>query len=267
MAAQLLEAPRFAVLKTSGVNRDFATQAALEIAGTAADVVHINEFLQKTKRLADYQGLFLPGGFSHGDDIQSGVIWALQLHQLADELKEHALQRKRPIVGICNGFQALVQTGLLPFGEMTTRDKLQATLTNNDSGKFESRWIHVKPQKSVCLFVAEDNTMIFPVAHGEGKFVTSQETYQQMAAASQIVWRYTDEQGNTAQEKYPANPNGSPHDVAGVTNPEGTVLGGMPHPEDYIRKEHYPNWRRQSNQQEPDGLRFFKNVVLYARGL
>ena len=156
MAARLVEAPSFAVLKVAGINRDFATQAALQAAGAGiVDIVHIRAFTEGDIDLNKYQGLIIPGGFSYGDDIQSGVVLALEMRRMQVELEEFAFYRKHPIVGICNGFQALVHSGLLPFGEMTTREHLQATLTTNERGRFESRWITIVAWESKFPFVPE----------------------------------------------------------------------------------------------------------------
>ena len=262
--AIVLEAPRFAVLKAAGINRDEATKAALEAAGAAADIVLISSLIAKEVKLSDYQGLVIPGGFSYGDDIQSGVVLALEMLHMQTELEEFAFYRKRPIVGVCNGFQALVQSGLLPFGEMTIREHLKATLTANEHGRFESRWIHLKPEESVCLYIRQGETVTFPVAHGEGKFVASVSVLEELETNGQVVYRYSDTTGNPTQE-YPANPNGSLHAIAGITDPTGVILGMMPHAEDFVRREHHPNWRRDSITGEPDGLAFYKQVVLYAR--
>lgn len=264
--ARLVEAPKFAVLKASGINRDEATKAAVEAARGRADIVHIGALLSNELALADFQGLIIPGGFSYGDDIQSGVALAIEMLRLQSELEEFAFHHRRPIIGVCNGFQALVQSGLLPFGEMTTREHLQATLTANERARFESRWIHLKPEESICLYVHQGEPVTFPVAHGEGKFVASKSILTQLEAQGQIVYRYCDTHGNPTQE-YPENPNGSLHAIAGICDPSGVVLGMMPHAEDFVRREHHPNWRREGVTGEPDGLTFYKHVVLYAREL
>lgn len=259
-----VEAPRFAVLKASGINRDFATQAALAAAGARADIIMIGMLTSEPRKLFDYQGLIIPGGFSYGDDIQSGVILALQMQKMKYELEEFYRTLMRPVIGVCNGFQALVQSGLLPFGNIVPRNQIQATLTNNDSGRFESRWICLRPElQSVSRYIQGRNLMNIPVDHGEGKFLAAPETLNQIEASGQVVYRYCDPLGQMTM-KYPENPNGSPRAIAGITDPTGVVLGLMPHPEDFIRPEHHPNWRRASNG-KPDGLQFFENIVLYAR--
>ncbi len=259
-----LESPRFLVLKASGINRDIATKAALEIAGATADIVHIQALTTGEASLHDYQGLIIPGGFSYGDDIQSGVVLALEMRKMQNELEEFAFFYKRPIIGVCNGFQALVQSGLLPFGEMSTRDHLSATLTKNERERFESRWVHLVSEQSVCRYIDPNDFVTFPVAHGEGNFVSTPDALLRLERQSQVVYRYADSEGNVTQE-YPANPNGSSCAIAGICDPTGIILGMMPHAEDFIRKEHHPNWRRGTVHGEPDGLRFYKQIVLYAR--
>lgn len=263
MSAKYIEAPRFAVLKASGINRDFATCAAIQAAGGRAEIVPVNTFLNSPRNLFDYRALIIPGGFSYGDDIQSGVILALDLLKLKVELEEFAFHHKRPIIGVCNGFQALVQSGLLPFGIMNTRDQLSATLTTNASGKFESRWVWAKPQESVSVFVREGAPVTAPVDKGEGKFFATAEAMGQINSGSQIVYQYSDTAG-TATMEYPANPNGSMESIAGLTDPSGTVLGTFLHFEDFVRREHHPNWRRGEVEGEPHGLQFYKQVVVYA---
>lgn len=264
MPVVMLEAPTFLVVKVPGINREIATQAALEVAGARADIVPVRALASGEIDLTNYQGVIIPGGFSYGDDIQAGVVLATDLRtRFADQLQEH-VQKQKPVVAICNGFQAVIQLGLLPYGEVVPRNQLQATLTTNDSGRFESRWVDVQPQKSVSKYVPTGNAMTFPVAHGEGKFVVTDKTLQELEAAGQIVWRYSDDKGNPTQE-YPTNPNGSLHAIAGITDKSGVIFGAMPHPEDFIIKLHHPNWRRRGAQEKPDGLRFFDNVVVYAR--
>lgn len=264
MTAIAVEAPRFAVLKASGINRDFATQAALEAAGARADIVMIGMLTSEPRKLFDYQGLIIPGGFSHGDDIQSGVILALQMQKMRYELEEFYRTLMRPVIGVCNGFQALVQSGLLPFGHIVPRNQIQATLTTNASGRFESRWIYLCPESQrVSPYIQGENLMQFPVDHGEGRFLAAPETLDRIESNGQVVYRYCDPLGQTTM-KYPENPNGSLRAVAGITDPTGVILGLMPHPEDFIRPEHHPNWRRKPNR-KPDGLQFFENIVLYIR--
>lgn len=262
MANYIETAPRIAVLTASGINRAPASQAGLELAGARADIVHIGALVSGDVDLFQYQGLMIPGGFPYGDDIQSGVVFARDLLKVRDDIDEF-VRRERPIVAICAGFQTVIQAGLLPFGEMTTRDGIAASLTTNKSGKFESRWVTLKPEESVCRYVLAGDSITLPVDHGEGRFVASEAVFRRLQEAGQIVWRYSDGVGE-ATEQYPENPNGSRDGIAAITDPTGVVFGGMPHWEDFVRVEHHPNWRRQEVHGEPDGLRFAKQFVLYA---
>lgn len=256
------EAPRFAILKASGINRDEATKAALELAGAEADIVLIGALTQKPDLLFDYRGLIIPGGFSYGDDIQSGVVLALRMQQMKHELEEFALQRKRPVIGVCNGFQALIQTGLLPFGNMVSRDRLTATLTNNASGHFESRWPILGPVENISPYLNFTEPMTLPVDHGEGKLKAAPAVIDRIEENAQVVFRYATPDGTPTQE-YPSNPNDSVRAIAAITDPTGIIFGMMPHPEDFVRPEHHPNWRRGVSGGKPDGLKFFERVVQY----
>lgn len=262
----IIESPQFAVMASPGTNRDFATVAALEAAGARAEIVHIGALVEEPSVLLGFQGLIIPGGFSHGDDIQSGVVLALRMQHMKHELEEFSRHLRRPIVGVCNGFQALVQSGLLPFGDMVPRDQLKATLTNNTSGRFESRWIYLAAQASVSQYIQKGEVITLPVDHGEGKFMASPAVVEQIEGNGQVVYRYSESHGSPTQE-YPANPNDAVNAIAGITDPTGVILGMMPHPEDFIIHEHHPNWRRGESLGEPDGLRFFKNVVVYAANI
>lgn len=255
------------VLRCAGTNCDEETVNALTEAGATPERVHINAFVRGEKKLSDYRMLVVPGGFSFGDDIASGKVLANKLlHHLKEPLREF-LAAKKPIIGICNGFQVLVKCGLLP-GMTGIDENLRATLTNNDSGKFECRWIYLKPIKSKCAF-AKGLPEVFPlpVAHGEGKFVPeSDKFYQQLLKNGQIVFRYVDAKGKKAA--YPWNPNGSFDDVAGICNAEGNVLGLMPHPERNVFGVQSAFWTRdKSAGKYGPGFKIFQNAVKYAQKL
>lgn len=260
-----IKKPQVAVLKTSGINCDEETKHAFDLAGADAQIIHINQFRFGEKRFDDFGIICIPGGFSYGDDIASGRVFALELSAyLGDQLKDFALQKRRPILGICNGFQILVQTGLLPFGEVNSLDKVAASLAPNDSGKFESRWIMVKPQESRSQYVSDGEPFPLPVAHGEGRFIAQENVLQRVEKEKLVVFRYVDASGKPTQE-YPANPNGALNAIAGITDPDGRILGLMPHPERFVTAEQHPNFRR--DPQEPAGLKFFQKMVQFARNL
>jgi phosphoribosylformylglycinamidine synthase subunit PurQ / glutaminase len=257
--AEILHPPKALVLTVAGINRDTATQTAYKAAGASADIVHINEIKNGEVKVDDYQILSIPGGFSYGDHIQSGRILALELQKnnlLADYICKH-LEKGRLILGVCNGFQVLVQCGLLPFGKIQPLDKNVATLTNNEPPRFQSRWIYLKSVRSRCLFVDEGETVTFPIAHGEGRFLTKDDvTLQRLINEEQIVYQYQGE-----------NPNGSQNGIAAICDPSGQILGMMPHAEDFVRRQNYPNWRSMDEDMRIDGLDFFKKIVKVAKGL
>ena len=262
--------PPVLIMHATGTNRDREAALACELAGGAPEIVHINELMAGSKHLRDYRMLVLPGGFSFGDDLGAGKLWAVLLRfRLADELNAFITAGK-PVLGICNGFQVLVKSLLLPGpGSVSGIDdgRQPVTLTRNDSARFECRWVHLMPQPgSRCIFtdgLAEP--IACPVAHGEGKFLARDfaATLQAMEAADLVALRYSNPQGTAAH--YPWNPNGSQGDIAGICNSAGNVLGLMPHPEDHIFPEQHPQYHRGRRGQS--GLPLFENGIRYAAGL
>lgn len=258
--------PKVLVLKTDGTNCDEETAFAFNLAGGNPKIVHVNELRTKNEKLTNFQILAIPGGFSYGDDIVSGKILAVELTSFfSEELKKFIERKNTIIIGICNGFQVLVRTGLLPFRKIGTMD---ATLTNNDSGKFECRWINLRIEpNSRCVFLNNgaikqlSNGVSYQVAHGEGKFFASNETIKIIEKSNLVVFRYVDNKGNPTQ-KYPDNPNGALNAIAGICDPTGRILGLMPHPERFVRREQHPNWRRMSKF-EPQGFPVFQKIVQY----
>ena len=256
------ERPRVAILTARGINRDFATKSAFESAGAVADIIHITQFSSKKNILEKYNILSIPGGFSYGDHVQSGRILALELLNpvISNNIYKH-LKKGGLIVGVCNGFQALIQCGLLPFGKFHPLNKNKATLTFNSPNRFQSRWIYLKSVKSACQFVNQDTILNIPLASGEGRFLTiDDKTLNRIQKNNQIVFQYCDKDGEMISD-FPINPNGSVINIAGICDPSGQILGMMPHAEDFIRQEHHPNWRRMDENMSVDGLKFFKSIV------
>lgn len=254
--------PSVCILKTDGINCDRETKHAFTLAGGRPKLVHINELRAKEENLKNYQILVIPGGFSYGDDVASGKILALELiSYLADRINTFVNKQKGLVLGICNGFQVLVRTGLLPFGKM---GEMQATLSHNNSGHFECRWVNLKVENNnACVFLkGMKGSVSYQVAHGEGKFFARQPELKRVEAEKLVVFRYCDSLGNPTQE-YPLNPNGSLHAIAGICDPTGRILGLMPHPERFIRPTQHPNWRRMQDL-EPQGLPIFKKMVEFA---
>lgn len=254
--------PPVCVLRTDGTNCDQETYQAFVLAGGTPRMVHVNQLRSGEEKLSDYRVLVIPGGFSYGDDVHSGKVLAVELTSfLKDQLQEF-VAAGRPVLGICNGFQVLVRTGLLPFGRP---GEIAAALMSNDSGRFECRWIELLVEKSDCIFTRglAGRRLSFQAAHGEGKFYAREEVLTAVERNNQVVFRYAGPKGRAAGN-YPDNPNGSLHDIAGICSPSGTVLGLMPHPERFVRSTQHPNWRR-GMAEEPHGLAVFRNAVAYAR--
>lgn len=258
---------RTIVLRVDGTNCDEETVIAFKKAGSLVDLVHINELKKGYKSLEDYQILCLPGGFAHGDHIAAGKIWAVEFkHSLSKDVKKFVEEGKL-VIGICNGFQVLVKTGLLPAFERTM-EKQKATLFYSDCGSFQDRWIYMKHEnKGKCVFTKGIKDIIYlPINHGEGKFfVDDKSVIKKLEENDQIVFKYVDPDGNYAG--YPWNPNGSMENIAGICNPEGNVIGFMPHPEKYIHKWMHPYWTRNNLPEEGDGFKIFKNAVEFANKL
>ena len=256
------------VLRAAGTNCDREAIYAFESARAKVRAVHINRVLSEPKLLVDFQILALPGGFSYGDDIAAGKILANQLlHHLADQLREF-VEAGKLIIGICNGFQVLVKTGLLP-GDLgknvaASGNAQTVTLTNNDSDKFEDRWVHLAARSKKCVFLQSPARIYLPVAHGEGKFVAKDPAVlEALKETDQIAFQYTNAEGG--EPSYPDNPNGSEDHIAGITDPTGRILGLMPHPERHIHRTHHPQWTRLPADRELDGLAIFANAVGYFR--
>ncbi|MGQ9553267.1 MAG: phosphoribosylformylglycinamidine synthase I [Anaerolineae bacterium] len=264
--------PRVIILVTSGTNRDRDAAVACELAGGEPEVVHINQLRGKERRLANYQMLLLPGGFSYGDDLGAGRILATDLlyslggrvlagdllNPLGDDLYRFA-ESGKPILGICNGFQALVKAGFLPGPP----GQQLATLTTNASNRFECRWVYLKANpNSPCVFTKGLAEPIYcPVAHGEGRFVPgNNEVLGSLLEQGQASLTYVNERGEP--DGYPYNPNGSVADIAGICNKAGNIFGLMPHPEDHVFVQQHPRWTR--GETDGSGLPLFENGVRYA---
>ena len=258
------------ILRTAGTNCDQETAFAFKSCGAHVERVHIKS-LSTTKDLLDqYHILAIPGGFSYGDDIASGKILANELRlQLTDQLQRFVSEGKL-IIGICNGFQILVKAGILP-GSLTDQEKSHpfsqtTTLTHNDSGRFEDRWVHLKVQNKSVWTDGITKILSVPVAHGEGKFIPKdQHVLDQLKKNGQIALRYCHGDGGQAQG-YPDNPNGSIDDIAGITDISGRVLGLMPHPERHFLFTHHPHWTRlKKTGPLGDGAKIFENGIRYVR--
>jgi phosphoribosylformylglycinamidine synthase len=262
--------PRALILRAPGINRDQDAARAVAIAGGEPELVHVNRVIAGERRLDDYAMLVIPGGFSYGDHLGAGKLLAVDLvHRLGAQIAAFVASG-RPVIGICNGFQVLVKAGVLPRLHQDVASGAdipapEATLTENESGRFECRWVQLQAEPhSACIFTEGiERPIEVPVAHGEGRFVMRDAAaLDALRVASQVALRYVTPDGGPTT--YPANPNGSEDDIAGVCNPQGNVLGLMPHPENAVLPQHHPRWTREPWRSEGDGLIIFRNAVRYA---
>ncbi len=273
--------PRALVLAGFGLNCEFETAHALELAGAEARRVHISDLTGAPGRparetLAGYQILVFDGGFSWADDHGAGVLLATRLgNHLGDQIRDF-LARGGLVLGICNGFQALVNLGLLPLLDGSWERSV--ALMNNDCGNFQDRWVRLTAEaESRCLFTRGMSGLELPVRHGEGKFSAPPAVLQRLEDQGMVALRYANASGRPAAGSWPANPNGSVNDIAGICDPSGRVFGLMPHPEGFYRLSQHPDWtlireraRRQGRELDPQepgaGLIIFQNAVAAARG-
>jgi phosphoribosylformylglycinamidine synthase len=250
--------PRVLILRAPGTNCDEETAFAFERAGAAVDRVHLNRWLESTTLAGDYQILCLPGGFSYGDDLGSGRIFANQLRRHLNDSLAAFREQGKLILGICNGFQILVKSGLLDSDDDAGPG---VTLAWNASGRFVDRWVDLRVAGGRCPFLKGIERMFLPIAHAEGQFVGRDEpTLDRLEQAGQLVLRYCQ---SAACARQPFNPNGAARDVAGMSDATGRVLGLMPHPERFIERTQHPQWTRLPAFDEGDGLRVFRNAVEY----
>ena len=262
-----MKRPTALILRAPGINCERETHHAFERAGAASEYVHIKRLLEHPDLLDNFQILSVPGGFSYGDDISSGRVLAQEMKAKLGDRILRFVDRGGLALGICNGFQVLVRLGMLPC----LHDELaeSVTLTHNLSNHYECRWVTLKTRASRCVFLPEGITVRWPAAHGEGRLMTRDAAaLQQLLDDGFAAVQYVDDAG-AATERYPANPNGAPLGVAGLTNHNGRVLGVMPHPDRSYLPTHMPNWRRTRLErgelpEDGDGMIVFREMVKVA---
>lgn len=260
--------PRALVIRTAGTNCDAEMCRAFALAGAEPGLVHLDRLIADPAGLDAYDLVGLPGGFSYGDDVASGRIFAVKVRERLYPAMRAAVERGAPIIGVCNGFQALVQCGLLPGpakGEAwpTSRAPRQRlSLRDNASARFIDRWVRIRPEPdSVCVWTrslgavksGSDDVLMLPIAHGEGRLVAdSPETIAELERNGQVALRYA------------ADVNGSEERIAGVCDASGLVFGLMPHPERYLDWTRHPYWTRLSadvRRGVTPGLSIFRDAV------
>lgn len=277
------------ILRAAGTNCDLETQHAWELAGARAERVHLRRLIEQPQMLGEYQIVTLPGGFSYGDDIAAGRIFAAQLQRhLIDELGAF-VDAGKLVLGICNGFQILVKAGLLPHprgaeaGPSSPGSGAVCTVTYNDPPGFQDRWVTLFAHESPCVFTEPGRTYEMPIAHGEGRVVFADgKSLERVIEAGQNALCYVppgaDAEATNAMVNEatwlggrersrdggdPYNPNGSHADIAGLCDPTGRVLGLMPHPERFVTGTQHPCWTSQPKREAGDGLALFQRAVEY----
>ncbi|MEA2038211.1 MAG: phosphoribosylformylglycinamidine synthase subunit PurQ [Thermodesulfobacteriota bacterium] len=268
------------VLTGYGLNCDSETDFSLRLAGAQSHRIHINDLIREEETghkigLTDYHILVFGGGFSWADDHGAGVLMASKLkHHLGKDM-ERFIEEGKLILGICNGFQCLVNLGLLPGFEYDYRER-RVALTYNDSGNFIDTWVGLKVNpESPCVFTKGLSLVELPVRHGEGKFYAANEDIERLFKNNQVVMQYADGKGDAAEGEWPLNPNGSIRDIAGICAPSGRIFGLMPHPEAFNHYTNYPDWTRKKElltrqgkaitSEEGEGIKVFRNAVEYIR--
>lgn len=262
--------PRILVLRAAGINCDAETAYAFERHGARTEALHVNRLLDGARTLDEFDGLAIPGGFSYGDDVAAGKVLAVELaHHLSESILR-LIERGGVVIGICNGFQVLVKLGILP-GVEAPIGRQEVTLTDNDSSRYEDRWVVVESSSEHSIFCPKGRQLRMPVAHGEGRYVPKDAaTHAALAANDRIAFRYAREDG--AEPGYPENPNGSFDHVAGLVDRTGRVLGLMPHPERAMFALLDPargaGWTPPTSLDEDlgDGAVVFQNAVEHLRG-
>jgi len=255
------------IVRAPGTNCDWETAEAFRTLGVNVTVTPFSRLVQRKVKLSDYDVFVIPGGFSYGDFVRAGAVLGKKLiAKLGDELRDF-VKCGKPVLGICNGFQVLVEAGLIPG-----RPDLKVALTTNTSLRYECRWtILRKVNRERCKllsYIPEGAILRIPVGHGEGRVVTeSDEVLKKLIEEDYIVFRYCKPDGEYANGEYPWNPNGSVYDIAALCNDEGNVLGMMPHPERAFFKWQLPDWTRYKYELEKnilaDGALIFKSIIEY----
>ena len=262
------------VLTGYGLNCDWETAYALDKVGATARRVHVNSLLWGEERLHDYHIFVFDGGFSFGDDHGAGVILAMKIKHHLGEAFDHFLKDGKLVIGICNGFQVLVNMGLLPGFSENPRER-KVALTWNDCGNFRDQWVNLSVnENSPCVFTRGIKNLQLPVRHGEGKFYAPHDVLAKLVRRNHVAMRYATDDFKPARGKFPYNPNGSLEDIAGICDSTGRVFGLMPHPEAFNQWANHPEWTRlkqatENNDlllsDEPPGLKIFRNAVQYCK--
>jgi phosphoribosylformylglycinamidine synthase len=249
------------IARVGGTNCDLEVKVALEHLGLKTEILHMKQILKRG--LSEYHLLVFPGGFSYGDYVRAGAIWGKEVHsKIKSELEAFIEEEEKLVMGVCNGFQVMIEAGILPNGELVEVPK--AALANNASAKYECRWVYIKVERGETPFTGDLGTgelLKIPVGHGEGRFIpASEESLKELIDEGCVLFRYAMPNGEAAGGRYPYNPNGSVYDIAGICNGKGNVMGMMPHPE-----RAFFGWQLPEGRSAPygDGKRIFQGIIKY----
>ena len=248
------------ILRAAGTNCDLETAYAWELAGAAPERVHLRRLSERPTLLRQFQIVTIPGGFSYGDDIAAGRIFAAQLRRhLVGPLREFIAAGKL-VLGICNGLQILVQAGLLPYPlGRPGADTAVCTVTANEPPGFQDRWVTLRATDSPCVFLEPGRSYELPIAHAEGRVLfAAREHFEQAVRDRLNALLYAPTSFGA-----PHNPNGSEGDIAGLCDPTGRVLGLMPHPERFVVWTQHPCWTALPPRAAGDGLALFQKALQY----
>ena len=248
---------KVAILQIEGTNCEEESYTAFKELRQEVDYLHLNLLKRGKRDLEDYDILFIPGGFSAGDYIRAGAIFAARLKAIAMKALKDFVDEGKIIIGVCNGFQVLIELGLLPAVDGISEHP-EAALMTNDSNRFECRWTFLQKENESVFTKYVPSTISLPIAHAEGKFVTDKRTLDRIIENKQIAFKYVKPDGSKAE--YPWNPNGSMEDIAAITNPQGNVLGIMPHPERAFFPYQHPDWNRKERARG-DGFWIFNSII------
>lgn len=263
--------PKALIITGYGINCEEETARVFEINGATSEIVHINDLIDGTRKLQDYQIMAFPGGFSYGDDTGSGNAMANRIkNNLQDDFLKFANEDKL-IIGVCNGFQMLVNLGLVPALNKNY-GKREVALMHNAQARYECRWIYLKQTSEKCIWTRGIGLIHLPIAHGEGNFYADPETLKQIQDGDQIAFKYVKEDGSEANQEFPFNPNGAMEDIAGICDTTGRILGMMPHPERFNSFTNEDGWTLEKEKliregkplpKDGKGLKLFQNAVEY----
>ncbi len=260
--------PEVLLLTGYGINCEEETAYAFQACGAKAEIIHVNDLIAAPHKLKEAQIFVVPGGFSYGDDTGSGNALANKMrHTLWPELMEF-VAADHLVLGICNGFQVLVNLGLLPGATANSFGQRRVALIANCSARYECRWVNLAAADSDAVFLRNVDTLYLPVAHGEGRFFAPPETLAELKERRQVALRYVNRENQPAAGAFPANPNGSLDDIAGLTAAEGRIFGLMPHPERAFRLHHLPSWPEDSAlNPELDGQKAGPGQIIFANAV